>query len=131
MNHPSHRDLVVFGLLLGPFAALMGLVLHLRVGPEAGIAAWCGLGALLVAYVAVPRARSPIYRAWLGLFRPLGWAVSCVVALVVYYLVVTPVGLALRLAGRDPLRRRSGGDAPSFWVERDPTPEPERYFRQF
>jgi len=33
--------------------------------------------------------------------------------------VMTPIGLLMRLAGRDPLDRRLG-DRPSYWIARGP-----------
>jgi len=37
---------------------------------------------------------------------------------VLFFCVLTPVGLVLRLAGRDPLRLRLDRRAPSYWIER-------------
>jgi hypothetical protein len=35
-----------------------------------------------------------------------------------FYAVVTPLGLAMRLAGRDSLGLRRRSDAPSYWLAR-------------
>jgi hypothetical protein len=37
----------------------------------------------------------------------------------------------MRAAGRDPLARRFDRDAETYWVPREETPDPARYFRQF
>jgi hypothetical protein len=67
------------------------------------------------------------YAAW-----PIGFVVSHVILALVYYLVFTPVGLAMRIFRYDPMNRRFDDAAQSYWVVRDPaaTP-PKRYFRQF
>ena len=67
------------------------------------------------------------YAAW-----PIGFVVSHVVLALVYYLVMTPIGLAMRVVGYDPMNRRRDVSGESTWVERDSgTRGPESYFRQF
>ena len=48
-----------------------------------------------------------------------------------YYLVLTPIGLVMRLLGHDPLNRRWDRTAKSYWTKRTPPENTERYFRQF
>jgi hypothetical protein len=62
---------------------------------------------------------------------PIGWLVSHLALVFVYYLVITPIGMALRLASRDPLRRRFDRAAKTYWEPYDPNQGPERYLRQF
>jgi ABC-type uncharacterized transport system permease subunit len=66
------------------------------------------------------------YAAW-----PIGFVVSHVVLALVYYLVVTPIGLVMRMVGYDPMSRRSDGDGASRWVPRSGERKAESYFRQF
>ena len=49
----------------------------------------------------------------------------------VYFGVLTPIGLIMRLAGRDPMERRIDRAAPTYWVARRPVTDVRRYFRQF
>ena len=37
---------------------------------------------------------------------PIGWVVTHVVMALIFYLVVTPLGVIMRLCGRDPMERR-------------------------
>jgi len=63
---------------------------------------------------------------------PVGFVVSHVVLAVVFYGVLTPIGLIMRIFGYDSMKRRFDADTDSYWVERDPSgTEPTRYFRQF
>jgi hypothetical protein len=43
----------------------------------------------------------------------------------VFFLVVMPIGFAMRLFGKDPLRLRFDQDAKTYWIERGP-PGPDR-----
>src|SRR5262245_35551916 len=70
----------------------------------------------------VPRVLAPLKKQWMRIGGLLHVVVSPVLLALFFYTVVTPVGLVLRLMGKDPLRLKRG-DA-TYWVERDP-PGPE------
>ena len=57
-------------------------------------------------------------RGWMALAAGLGFVNSRVLLSLMYYLVVTPIGVVLRLAGHDPLHRR-GPQRESYWVPRE------------
>ena len=62
---------------------------------------------------------------------PIGVTVSYIILAIVYYLVVTPIGIGLRMAGVDPIVRRLDRSATSYWAPHEPPAETNRYFRQF
>lgn len=72
-----------------------------------------------------------LYLGWMHAAAPLGWTISHLMLGIVFFGVVLPVGWVMRLAGRDPLRRRFDRDAPSYWIERRPPAGSQRYFKQF
>ena len=78
-----------------------------------------------------PRLVRPIFVAWTVLAFPIGWAVSRLALAAVFFGVVTPIGLAFRLIGRDPLRLRPEPGRPSYWEPRPATADPARYLRQY
>jgi hypothetical protein len=50
----------------------------------------------------------------------------------VFYGTVAPIGLVLRLLGKDPLRLRFDPDVRTYWIERQPPgPAPETMTNQF
>ena len=63
---------------------------------------------------------------------PLGLAdgMPFVVLALIFYGIVTPIGVVMRLFGRDKLTRRFDAEATSYWVAHDPGGEPARYLRQ-
>ena len=72
-------------------------------------------GALLVlAGLLVPARLGPVYRAWMGVGHVLSKVTTPVFLGVVFYLVLTPVGLLMRLTGSTPLPRSTG------WTPRPP-----------
>ena len=71
------------------------------------------------------------YGGWLIAAEPIGWTVTQLLLAIVYYLVITPIGLIMQLLGRDPMQRRFDPQARSYWVQHDPHSDAGRYFRQF
>ena len=57
--------------------------------------------AVLVLTMSAPKAFAPLARLWFGLSHWLGVIVSTILLTVVFVLVVTPIGLLRRVAGKD------------------------------
>jgi Saxitoxin biosynthesis operon protein SxtJ len=73
--------------------------------------------------------RSRAYARWKGFFEGIGAVWTAVLLSVVYLLSVGPIGLVMRVLGKDPLDRALAPE-PSFWRAHDPNPlGPERAAR--
>jgi hypothetical protein len=130
-KNPSKRQLAVFGLLWLVFFTMMGVSFWKRGAyVDAGVG-W-GLAALIpLAGLAWPEFLRMVYLFAVYSTLPIGLVVSYAILLVIYYFVVTPIGLIMRLFGHDPLQRRFDRAAESYWTPRQPQEEGERYFQQF
>lgn len=63
---------------------------------------------------------------------PIGWVISQFALMAMFYGVITPVALVMKLRGRDRLaRRKSPPDRLSYWLPVKPTTEIRQYFRQY
>ena len=89
------------------------------IGAGAGVALWL-----------MPQIARPFYLVWNALGCCIGFVVSNAAVTAVYLLVVTPIGLVLRLLGRDPLQRRFERERESYWEDAEKPGDAERYFRQ-
>lgn len=131
-RHPSPRTLRQFAALFLAALGIAGFVVLRRTGlVEPALAVWAVALVVGVAGLIRPRA---IRLVWVGMLYaafPLGWLVSHLLLGIVLYLVFTPIGLLLRLLGRDPLERGFDPRASSYWTERRQADRMERYFRQF
>lgn len=78
----------------------------------------CGT-ALLTAALIVPRALSPLNRLWYEFGQILGKIVSPLVIGAIFFVIIVPAGLFMRLTGRDALGVRRL-NMNSYWVMRDP-----------
>jgi ABC-type uncharacterized transport system permease subunit len=109
-----------FAATLFSALALLGAVLIWR-KREAGFILWgIGTAALLLAWLR-PLALRPVHQYWMKLARMLGFISSHVILAVLYYLMVTPLGLVMRGLGKNPLALRPEEKAGSYWIKRNNT----------
>jgi hypothetical protein len=72
-----------------------------------------------------------VYVGWMILVFPIGWTVSQVVLVVMFFGLFTPIGLLFRLIGRDPLNRTRPPELNSYWSPKPAPADLRRYFKQF
>ena len=132
-RNPTRRQLNQFGFIWLGFLVLFGAIARFKLGePTVALVLWVAAVVVPVVGWLIPSVMRAVflgmsYAAW-----PIGFVVSHVILALVYYLVFTPVGLAMRIFGYDPMKRGFDESASSYWVTRDPAAaEPKRYFRQF
>jgi hypothetical protein len=131
-RNPGEATLRVFGLAPPTFGIALGTVLMFWGFGWIALAVLGGIGlTVAAAYYSIPAIRRPIYTGWMTATLPMSWLISHVLLAAVYYLVLTPIGLVMRVVGRDPLQRSIERDAGTYWVEREGRAGAERYFRQF
>jgi len=58
------------------------------------------------------------FRLWMKFAEVLSWVMTRVILSLCFYLVVTPIGLAMRLFGKRPLDLRFKDGKPSYWVDK-------------
>lgn len=86
---------------------------------------------IVAVYYAVPSSQTAIIRG----FRLLVWPIQAVVSILLlgflYYGVMMPIGLVLRLLGRDPLDKGPDTALTTYWREYPTTNDTKRYFRMY
>lgn len=116
------RQLRNFGLLVGGVFGGIGLwpMVVRRDDPHVWAVA-LAVGLILPA-VTIPRILAPVYRVWMKGADALGWVNTRLLLGLVFYGLVTPMGLVMRLWGRDPMGRRFERGAQSYRVLRQSRP---------
>jgi hypothetical protein len=120
-----------FGLL---FAGICGFLGVLALWERKSSAPWwlvAALAFLIAALYFTPLLR-PLNRLWRRFAQLLNTVVNPLIMAVMFYAVVTPAGLLMRLFGKDPLRLRLAAEAPSYWIDRQgPGGQPTSMNNQF
>ena len=116
---------LVFFLALGAYEHFL-MNRHLLGMALAAAAVLIGLPGLLR-----PALLRQLFVAWLVVAFPIGWLISHTILLVLYFLVLTPMALFLRLCGRDVLGRKPTPDRGTYWEPKQSPLDPHRYFRQY
>jgi hypothetical protein len=90
---------------------------------------WIVAGAISIAGLIFPPIIRPVFVGLILLTYPIGWVVSHLLLGAIFYGVVTPIGISLRLTGHDPLQVKAPlGN--SLWKSSVGKTDPARYLRQ-
>lgn len=87
-----------------------------------------GAGAL---FWLAPAIAKPFYVAWYALACCIGVVVGNVLMALIFYVLVTGIGLLKRLGGSRSIRKTPDLRANSYWLDAPVTSNPKRYFSQF
>lgn len=108
-----------FGITLGVVLLIIAAVLYWR--DISGNAAVAGIGSLFfVTGLMVPKLLRPLYKPWMALALVLGFLMTRVLLTIIFVGLFVPIGLLMRVFGRDPLRRKRNADSETYWI-------PKRY----
>lgn len=118
----TKKTLRQFGLMVGGIFLFIGLWPF--VWRQEAVRFWAvGLGSLLaVAGLTMPGVLKQVYQGWMWVGHVMGWVNTRIILGVLFYGVVTPMGLVMKLSGRDPMRREFEPDAQTYRVIRQPRP---------
>jgi hypothetical protein len=128
----SRRKLRKFGLVVGGVFGLIAawLAIRHRFGLKLEIVGAIS-AALIVMALLAPMLLAPIEWAWSKIGGVLGFVNTRILLTLIFFVVLTPIALVLRLLGRDPLERRFDKQSKSYWREHAKPDDEQRYQRPF
>jgi hypothetical protein len=104
----------------GIVVALFGLLLPWLLDLGFPIWPWV-LGAVLSVWgLAAPATLRPVYRGWMRFGLLASRITTPIILGIVFYVVIMPMGLVMRLFGHDPMRRKLDTDEASYRVPSKP-----------
>ena len=111
-----------FGLMIGSIFLLVGLWPF--VWRQEAVRIWAVVpGALLVmAGLVIPGILKHIYQGWMWVGHVMGWVNTRIILGVLFYGIVTPMGLIMKMTGHDPMRRSYEPESQTYRVIRQPRP---------
>ncbi|MEM7792643.1 MAG: SxtJ family membrane protein [Verrucomicrobiota bacterium] len=135
--HPDEKKLRSFGYFALPAFALAGLLIGLKFGSfregdfTLPLIFWSlGCIASLLA-VFRPQFLKPLYWLLSAISLVVGPVIGLTILALIFLLLFTPIGLLLRLTGRDPLRLKTSAKVGTYWQAAEKTSPAKRYFDQF
>jgi len=78
---------------------------------------WIAAGALWVPALLVPGILRPVYTTWMKIGHGIGWVNTRIILGVLFYVLILPMGLIMRLFGNDPMARKRDDSASSYRVK--------------
>jgi hypothetical protein len=129
--NPSTKQLRQFaGIWFPAFCGLVGYSIGHKTGHWSEVEiGWVLAGLLSVGGLVLPVLIRPIFVGLILLTFPIGWVVSHLLLGLIFYGVVTPIGLILRISGHDPLQlKKPIGN--SVWKTPVGKTDVTRYLRQ-
>jgi hypothetical protein len=130
--HPSPNQLRLFALVQVLFFALISMIIVRHSGnwQSAEIVMACSV-AMAIVGICSPRIIRLVYVAWMAVLFPITLTVSFVLMALIFYWLFAPIGLIMKLVGRDPMRRKLDVSADTYWIRREQKREEAAYFKQY
>ncbi len=130
--NPSAKILREFGIIALFGFGLVGALLGLKW--EAWTASYMlwALGAVsFVLALVQPRLLLPLYVVLMVVAFPIGFVISNVILLALYFGLFTPFSMVFRLIGRDTMKRKFEPEAESYWIKRTGSTPASQRFKQY
>ena len=103
---PDKKGLREFGLVTGAlFVGLFGVLFPWLFHFQFPLWPWIIAGVLWGLALLVPTGLKSIYYGWMFIALIIGWINTRILLALVFYLVITPTGLIMRLLGKQPMQR--------------------------
>lgn len=116
------KDLRQFGLLVGGVFSVIGLWPVMFRGEDPRLWALVGGATLMLLGATVPQSLRQMHSGWMKVGHVLGTINTRIILGIIYYGLVTPMGIAMRLMGKDSMHRVLMHEATTYRIVRAPRP---------
>ena len=123
------KNLQSFGITIGVIFLISSGYLFYKENESLHIfiylaSSFIGLGLIL------PKFLKPIYVIWMIFAIILGWFMTRIILSLLFFIVLTPIGLTLRILGKDLLDLNKQDKRESYWNKRDSSIEQNQDYRK-
>ena len=121
MNIPAldSKGLRKFGLTTGAIIVLLFVLFFPWVFDMENLPIWPWVvaGLLWVPALVIPNLLGPVYTTWMKIGHALGWVNTRIILGLLFYAMVLPMGLIMRLFGNDPMSRKLDKSVSSYRIK--------------
>ena len=126
------KEVKKFGFILTAFLLIVGTVSYFKGHETRAFVLWGIDAVVLLLNVFYLPAMKPIYVAAMKMAGVLGYINTKIILSVVYYLIFTPIGIFLKIMGKDLLDEKIDTNQVSYWIDKEIVrTKPEDYERLF
>ena len=126
------KDLRQFGMVLAAVLTVFGAIHFLK--HRMILAQWfCGVVLIVLCLgLLAPGMLKNVYAVFLKAAHAIGWFNTRVILILIYYVILTPIAIIVRICGKDPLNRKIEKSASGYWsVRQSAKPVKEQLEKQF
>lgn len=124
------KNLKSFGLILGGILLAIATSAWWKGKPTYPYWFFAGFPIFMTAAI-YPLILGPLYKAWMSVAMLIGWVLTRVILAVLFYAIITPLGIIHRLTGKNILSDKPGNQSSTYWIKRTPQKAKEQYENQF
>ena len=124
----GRREIRRFGVLFAVLSVVAGVFMLWKGSREMWIPFVLAAVFLLTGLV-LPSVLRPFYVVWMRFAFILAWINTRLLLSVFFFLILTPIGVIMRLLGKDVLGRKMDHSAATYWVKRNPEPKAKESYR--
>ena len=123
-------DLRKFGITIGILLMIIAGILFWK--EKESFQLFLTIGAVLCVFsVVIPVILKPIYWIWMIFATILGWIMTRVILSILFYVIITPIGLISRLFGKQFLELKWNEKNSTYWNYRSDKLDKRSYEKQF
>jgi len=112
------KSLRQFGTSLAAILVILGAINFLK-GRMGWYPWFFGLSFIVILLVLIsPKSLRPIHIVFTKIAHAIGWFNTRAVLIIIYYILVTPTAIIMKIFGKDPLNRKICKNESSYWVKR-------------
>jgi len=114
----NKEEIRKFGFLIGGVLIAISIFMLWKTFNQYQLVFIIGISFVLMGYF-IPRILKPIYIIWMTFATILGWIMTRVILTILFYLIVTPIGLIARIFGVKFLDLSWNENVKTYWNKRD------------
>ena len=114
----TKKDLRQFGIALSVILGVFGTI-HFFKGHGSAYPWFFALAIVfLFLGILIPKSLKQVFTIFTKIAHAIGWFNTRVILIVVYYIILTPIGLVMKMFGKDILDIKSKQNKETYWRER-------------
>ena len=114
----DRNSLRKFGLMMSAAFLIISVVVFLK-GRHSILATYTVSFLFLFFAIIAPLLLKPVYIGWMRLAFVLSWINTRLLLCIIFYLILAPMGIGMRIFGADPLDRKIDKKKVSYWNQNE------------